>query len=184
MVSLEEVWKDISNYEGFYQVSNLGRIKSLDRWVEQRNGSFRHFDGRVLKPRLSNGYLYVSLSISENVRTVRIHSVVAQMFIKSRPEGMVVNHKDEVKTNNCIDNLEYLTVKENTNYGTGIARMRLKKINGKKSKPIIGINIKTQKLIEFPSMREAQRNGFDERNISKCCNGKANSHKGYRWEFA
>jgi len=115
-----EVWADIKNYEGCYQVSNLGRVRSLDRYgVNNWGNAPRLFKGRVLKPGISgSGYQFVNLQkdgVSENAR---VHRLVAETFIPN-PLGLEeVNHKDENKTNNRVDNLEWCDRVYNANYGT------------------------------------------------------------------
>lgn len=172
---MKEVWRDIPNYEDMYQVSNLGDIRSLDRWVGNR-----FFKGRVLVGRVAkNGYKYVGLNKDRKAKTVKNHVMTARMFIGERPKGLVINHKDENKLNNSVENLEYITVLENNMYGTHMSR-----IAEKNSKAIIGTHIKTGKKIYFKSLTDAGKIGFNVPTISMCCNHIRNAHKGYQWEFA
>ena len=86
----------------------------------------------------------------------------------------IVNHKDENVSNNNSNNLEWCDIKYNCNYGTRNQRI---------SECVVGINIKTNEIIKFYGMREAEINGFNHGNISECCNGKRKSHKGYKWYY-
>lgn len=106
---MEEQWKDIAGYEGLYQVSNLGRVRSLDR--EDSGGRKRK--GRVLRAGNVCGYPFVNLSKNGQQHVVRVHRLVAEAFLGPCPEGLSVNHKDCDKANNRADNLEYITHSEN-----------------------------------------------------------------------
>ncbi len=124
-----EIWKDILGYEGLYQVSNYGNVRSVDRYVEanSRWGVLRKmlFKGKEIKQFLGNsGYLKASLSKNGKVSSKDTHRMVYEAFNGIIPENMQVNHKDENKKNNNISNLEILTPKENTNYGTHNERMK------------------------------------------------------------
>lgn len=116
---LNEIWKDIKGYEGLYQVSNFGRVRCLERLTKNKWGNY-YRKSIILKPLvLSKGYLGVRLYDSnKNVRTLRIHRLVAEAFISNPYNYPQVNHKDEDKTNNCVVNLEWCTCEYNNNYGT------------------------------------------------------------------
>lgn len=104
-----EIWKDVIGYEGYYQVSNLGNIKSL--------GNNKTRKEKILNPRICNaGYFYVNLSLNGKAASKKIHQLVATAFLNHVPCGhkLVVNHKDFNKLNNIIDNLEIVTSRENT----------------------------------------------------------------------
>ena len=109
-----EVWKDIPEYEGFYQVSNLGNVRSLDR-IDERG---RKLKGKIIKTRLfSTGYFYVNLCKNGKVKTKGIHTLVAYAFLNHKPCGMklVVNHIDINPENNNLYNLEVVSQRENSN---------------------------------------------------------------------
>ena len=176
-----EIWKDIAGYEGLYQVSNLGRVKSLSR----RDRLNRVIQEKILKPRSNkDGYLIVDLYKEGKRKTYKVHRLVAQAFIPNPDNKSQVNHRDEDKTNNKVENLEWMTCKENINYGTHNERMAKSQTNDKKrSKPIYGINVKTNEKIEFPSTAEAGRSGFYQSGIVYCLKGKRKTHKGYKWYY-
>jgi hypothetical protein len=110
-----EIWKDVLGYEGLYQVSNLGQVKSLNY---NRTGI-----ERILKARLSkDGYYEVMLCKNGKGKSFRVHRLVVMSFIGEIPKGSVVNHLNEIRTDNRLENLEICTNKENINYGTSIAR--------------------------------------------------------------
>jgi hypothetical protein len=110
---MEEIWKEIKGYEGLYQVSNLGRVKSLSKVKELYNGGLYNTKDKILTPRISNGYISVSLHKHNKGITKLIHRLVAEAFIPN-PEGKPqVNHIDGNKTNNILSNLEWNTRSEN-----------------------------------------------------------------------
>ena len=113
-----EEWRDIEGYEGLYQVSNYGRVKSLERNVTTGFGD-RHIKEKIIiLNQLPNGYLYYCLSKNNKKKGFYIHRLVAETFIPNPNNLPEVNHKDEDKTNNCIENLEWCDRSYNINYGT------------------------------------------------------------------
>lgn len=123
----EEIWKDIKNYEGYYQVSNLGRIRSIDRYIKQYNGynySTRIYKGKILKKEIgTRGYYKVVLQKRRKAKTYNVHRLVAETFIPNPKNLPQVNHKDENKLNNIVDNLEWCTSKYNINFGERNAKV-------------------------------------------------------------
>ena len=182
---MKEEWRDIKGYEGKYQISNLGNVKSLERRVNTWC-SYKTLYEMILKKSVSNnGYLYVRLQS----KTKLIHRLVAEAFIPNPENKPQVNHKNEVKQDNRVENLEWVTAKENINYGTNIKRRadtqrRLgNQINNKSTSKKV-ICIEKQKI--FESINDAVRKGFgkDCSAITKCCKGKLNNHNGYHWRYA
>lgn len=110
-----EIWKDIQGYEGLYQVSTLGRVRSLDRLIKSRYGNFRKITGKIIKPnKIWSGYLRISLW-KQQVEYKSLHRLVAETFIPNPQNLPCVNHKDEVKSNNSVSNLEWCTWRYNAN---------------------------------------------------------------------
>lgn len=180
-----ENWKDvlIEGFEGIYQVSDTGKIKSLKRTVPHSFSGTMTIPERILKPNtVAFGYQQVTLNNLGKRKSAYVHVLVAAAFIGKKESGYEVNHIDEDKTNNKLSNLEYLTSKENNNYGNRIRLVREKNTNGKLSKPIIGTNIQTGEKIEFPSIIEAKRQGFGS-HISDVISKKRNQSFGHTWEF-
>src|SRR5699024_1219013 len=181
-----EIWKDIPDYEEYYQVSNMGRVRSKDRYIYlKQNGDNILKKGRILKTnKVSFDYLQVSLYKDKKRRSFYVSNLVMLAFVGEKPKGYEVNHINENKDDNRLDNLEYLTSKENNNYGTRIKRSKSKMINGKKSKPVKATHLETKEEFLFPSQAEAERQGFGkQRHISSVCLGKRNQFNGYKWEF-
>ena len=122
---MNEEWRDIKGFEGRYQVSNMGRVRGLDRWSLDERPHF--IKGRVLNPSLNNvkGYLRVSLSDgNRNYTHYEVHRLVALHFVPGYKEGLVVNHINEIKTDNRAVNLEWCTYQYNLNYSDVIAWKR------------------------------------------------------------
>ena len=120
---MKEIWNDIEGLEGVYQVSNLGRVKSLDRYVNGRiNGRKSYIKGCFLTPLCGCGrrkkYLHVNLCVNGKCKKYSIHQLVAKAFIPNPNNLPLVNHKDENPSNNFVDNLEWCDAKYNINYGT------------------------------------------------------------------
>lgn len=114
MKNEQEIWKDVKNFEGFYQVSNLGRVKSLERLVRHKPGQHRLVKERILSPCQDNcGYLHVRLANDGVYKLFKVHRLVAMHFLESYSEDLTVNHINHDRTDNRAENLEMLTLKEN-----------------------------------------------------------------------
>lgn len=114
---MEEVWVPIKGYEGIYEVSSRGNVKSLEKLVLVRNGFYRNAPEKILRPGLSkNGYLTCSLNKLDGGKTFYIHTLVSVAFLRHKPDGfkLVVNHINGVKTDNRLENLEIVTNRQNT----------------------------------------------------------------------
>ena len=175
-----ECWAWIPGFEGLYQVSTRGRVRSVDRWVTDKKGRKRFIKGRILKPmRDKFGYLQVVLSRDNKPRHFKVHRLVAETFIPN-PEGKPqVSHLDDDRTNNVVENLSWASAKENNNWGS-----RNKRIAATKSMPVQAIDPKTGVVVlEFSSTCEAGRKGFCQSTVSACCLGKRRTHKGYMWRY-
>lgn len=110
----EEIWRDVPGYEGYYQVSNHGRVRGLDRFIKSKNGSRQKINGKVIKPRVSeSGYISVQLRKNGKVLHTNLSRVVAQVFIPNPENKPEVDHIDTDKTNNHVSNLRWVTRYEN-----------------------------------------------------------------------
>lgn len=121
---MEEIWKPIKGFEGHYEVSNYGRIRSLDYYSVMRDGRRKTVKGRIMS-QIPDRYGYPCVNLydeNHKMKHLTVHRLVAIAFIPNPNNLPVINHKDEDKTNNCVENLEWCTVKYNVNYGTGLKR--------------------------------------------------------------
>lgn len=172
---MEEIWKDITGYEGLYQVSSSGRIKSLNYGKE-----------RILKPYDLKGYKRIGLFRNGKRKHILIHRLVAGTFIPNPDNLPQINHKDENTSNNRVENLEWCDAKYNNNYGTHCSKLS-NIMSGREptwlTKTVLqytkdGIFVK-----EYKSTRECGRNGFDQSAVSACCLGKIQKYKNFIWKF-
>lgn len=182
---MSEKWKEIDGYEGLYDVSDCGQIRS---WRKSGRYGGRLGIPKILKPgKDKDGYLHVVLyDHNKKMKSFQVARLVSKMFIPNQDNKPQVNHIDEDKSNNYISNLNWMTNKENINHGTGITRKTGKLTNGKLSKPVLQLNTQGQIIRLWVSAKEASRNGFNQRNISSVCRhvyGR-NTHYGFKWEFA
>lgn len=168
---MAETWKDVAGYEGLYQVSDQGNVRS-----KRRRGS----SGGIMKPKLKNdGYLQVALYRERKQQGLLVHRLVAEAFISNPLNLLQVNHKDEDKTNNAANNLEWCTAKYNSNYGTCQARKA-----AKCSKAVLQYDKEGNFVREWPSTHEVERQtGFAQSHISKCCRGELKSVYGFIWKY-
>ncbi len=163
-----EKWKEIKGYEGMYEVSNLGRTRSLDR-IDTNNHKLK---GALLKPRVNRGgYKQVALCKQGKLKTKLIHRLVAQAFIGNSKELPQVGHMNDIKTDNSLNNLYWTNSKEN-NVHNGRHLKCCKKIKG----------ISNDSEIVFNSIVEAKANGFSKAGIGYCLAGIRKTHKGYKWQ--
>lgn len=179
-----EVWKDIKGYEGLYQVSNFGRVKSLRRSAVLGK-NIRQVKEKVIKPFITNkGYYQIFLSKNGKTSHKCVHRLVAMAFIPNPNEYLIINHKDENPLNNCVDNLEWCDYSYNNNYGNRNKIVSDKMTNGKLSKKVLQLTLNGDFVKEYPSTKQVERElGFYHSHISKCCLGTRDSAYGYKWKF-
>ena len=182
-----ENWKDIKGYEGFYQVSNLGRVRSLERDVYFPNGTIHRIKEKILVPVLDNkGYQFVGLHKNGKRKDMKVHRLVAMAFIPNPENKPMVNHKDENPLNNCVDNLEWCTAQYNANYGTRNERMiqnrRSYKLgNHPKAKAVFCVEL--NKTFDCAKRAEEEL-GICVSSIRSACRGKRKTAGGFHWKYA
>ena len=187
-----EIWKDIVGYEGVYRVSNMGRVESLERIIHRTDKRGYEYTykrkGRILKNVLrSNGYYNVSLlNNSGKAKQIAVHRLVGLTFLENTLNKPQLNHIDGVKTNNSLDNLEWVDARENSIHAFKLGLTKRVQRYGKdnhRSKAVKRIS-KDGEIKIYESTNQAHReDGFDAGGISRCCNGQWKSHKGFKWEY-
>lgn len=158
---MSEIWADIKDYEGLYQVSNQGRVKSLSNGKNRKE--------KILKPH-DNGTKHLSVALSKNNKKTifKVHRLVATAFIPNPNNFPVINHKDNNPFNNCDENLEWCTQKYNIRFS------KSKKVGQFKNDQLIRI---------FFAIRDVENYGFHRSAVSACCKGKKNHHHGFQWKY-
>ena len=187
---MEEIWKDIYyynelkkewvDYRGLYQVSNFGRVKSLDRIVNHNNSKYLTLKGKCLKTfKDGKGYLQVQLSKDGNYKSHQISRLVYFTFNPDADTKLQVNHIDEDKSNNRLDNLNLMTAKENCNWGTRTIRLALAQ-----SKTVLQFDKNGNFIKEWISTQEIGRIlKLHQSNIWKCCHGERKTCGGFSWKY-
>ena len=190
-----EIWRtaivDGEPYEN-YQVSNLGNILSLNYRNTGRAELMTPGDDE-------HGYLQVQLFKNKEPKTCFVHRLVAEVFLPNPENKPFINHKiegDEGKKINMVffnedgsinkekTTIEWVTPKENNDYGTRNERIAKTMTNGKTSKKVLQFTLNGELIREWPSTMECGRNGFNQGNVAACCRGERKSHKGFKWEYA
>lgn len=162
---MEEIWRPVEGYEGYYEVSNLGRVRGVDRVILDSGGRHQFKKGSELKLRKDRqGYVIVSLSMNRHYITKCVHRLVSEAFIPNPNNLPQVNHKDEDKSNNVVTNLEWCTSKYNANYGG-------------RNRKFIETNIKS-------GYWNPEHIGLERRELRRICQKEwRNAHPGYWKRF-
>ena len=184
---MEEIWKPVVGYEGFYEVSNLGRVRSLDRVTMKphpRNGVMTRYikPGRIMKPASHpNGYLTICLKVNGSKENCLVHRLVGKAFVPGFFEGADINHKNEMRTDNSAENLEWCTRSYNLKYNE-----RAKHVGIIQGKPVEQLSLDGELIATYYTIRQAESaTGVNHNNISKCCRHLYGykTAGGYRWKY-
>lgn len=180
-----EYWRPVVGYEGLYEVSNKGRVRSLDRYIKDRNGNYTHFlKGRILsQATIRKGYKQVQLSKDGTQTPKRVHRLVAEAFIPNPLNLPQINHKDCNPSNNSVENLEWCDAKYNSNYGDRTEKVKIGNINNpSKSKRVNQFDLDGVLLKTWPSLSEAAR--IYSRTIGDAVRGRQRTSNGFVWRYA
>ena len=184
---MEEIWKDIEGYEGIYQVSNLGNVRSLN----YKNTG----ETRILKTRI-NRCGYICVCLGRKRKDFKVHRLVAIAFIPNPENKPCVDHINAIRTDNRVENLRWVTHEENMNKPLSREHMS-EAFKGEKhpmygrrgkdnpcSKKIVQLDLQGDLIKIWDSMHEARREGhFNVAHISSCCKGNRKTHKGFKWKY-
>ena len=179
---MKEEWKAIKGYEGIYEVSSKGRVRSLDRYTEGRRGLLRGHIVIAIKQK-KTGYMRICLSKDKIKKYYSVHRLVAEAFIPNPNNYPCVNHLNEIRSCNYTNNLQWCTHKQNIHYGNcrkHISEALLKR----DSRPIMQIDMNNNLVCIFRNAREAINKGFSRSNLYKCLKGRTYTYLGYKWEYA
>lgn len=173
----KEIWKDIEGYEGLYQVSNLGRIKSLGM-------RSNHKKEMIMKQQIVRGYKKVTLTKESKPKIYSVHRIVAYEFIENIDDKIEVNHIDGNKLNNCVYNLEWVTPSENIRHAFKLGLKNQKKgKDNDRSIQVLQYDKDNNFICEYGSIREAEREtNICHKDISLCVRGRQKSAGGYIWK--
>ena len=196
---MKEEWRDIPQYEGLYQVSNQGQIRSIDRIVRRNGETTKNLGGFILLPLYQkSGYMFVFLSKNGKAKRMAIHRAVALAFIPNTENKPEVNHINEDKTDNRVENLEWATIKENRNYGTRIARgIANRNQTGEKngmfgkrgslnpnSKKVLQYDLSGQFIREYDSVKMAAEMTHSNASlIARVANGYLKQTNSFIWRY-
>lgn len=178
---MEEIWREIPGFEGYYQASSFGRVKSVDRTIIDSRGVSYLKKGKVLKQGLrKDGYYQVVLSKDSITKSYSVHRLVYSAFFGEIPFDKEINHIDEDTTNNKLENLNLLSHKSNLNWGSAKERL-----SENKKKPVKQFSVNGELIKSFQSTVSASsETGISQGNISSCCLGKLKTAGGFIWKYA
>lgn len=176
-----EIWKDVPSYEGLYQVSNYGRVKSLSR------KAYNHFTKERIMTQVTTkkGYKQVRLHNGKKSQGFRVHRLVANTFISNSDNKPQVNHIDGNKQNNCVDNLEWVTPKQNMRHAVDNGLLR--DVSGNHNpncKTINQYDLNGNFIKQWKSMYEIHKElGINRHSIRNCCTGVLKTSHNYIWRY-
>lgn len=183
-----EIWKDIKGYEGFYQVSNLGRVKTFERKpkINSIGRMNKLYPQKILKQIFGNGYTCVKLCKNNCVKVKSVHRLVAETFILPINNKTFVNHKNGVRHQNNVDNLEWVTHRENIQHAYNV--LGVKSPIGKDrywaGKEIYQYSKNGDLISKWVNSEEIKRKtGMCNSGIRQCCNKKLITSQGFVWSY-
>lgn len=177
---MKEEWRAVPGYEGLYEVSNMGRVRSLDRWVKGYKGTPYFKQGRLLSIHLDHkGYYYVGLVRNAKSVQMKVHRLVAMAFIPNPDNLPMVNHRNECKTNNNVDNLEWCTAMYNSHWGTARERCAWNRI------AVEQYDLDGNYIASYRSITDAAKAVGTVKQAIWCClfDKRSKTAKGYKWKL-
>ena len=166
-----EEWRDVEGYEGLYQVSNEGRVRSLDRTIIKKNGVSLTVKGKIIKPRpIKNGYFRIVLCKDGVYTDKLVHVLVGKMFIPNPNNYDVVHHINYDKTDNNVENLKWMSYQQH--------------IEEHKAKKVCQYTLEGKLVKTWDSTKDTIENSFCPSGVAACCRGEINTYKGFIWRYA
>lgn len=181
-----EQWKDIEGYEGMYQVSNTGKVKSLKRVTKFKGKDYTRTEQEKLLTLAKHhkGYFKAQLRKNDKLKAFFIHRLVAQAFIPNPESKATVNHKDGDKSNNTVENLEWMSNQENMAHAYATGLRNNDAIHLKQLKPVAQYSKSGELITTYGSVKEAvEKTGLRQGGISSCCRGNYKHSGGYVWKY-
>ena len=185
---MEEIWKDIKGFEGLYQVSNTGKVFSMCRFIIDKNDNEKQIDHKMLSQYTNkNGYKIVKLYKNCKGKSFKVHRLVLESFIENKLNKPCINHMDGNKLNNQLDNLDWVTHKENTQHAFKSGLQKSSSIgkfgkDNRLSKAVVQIQTESIGRVFWSRLEAERKTGISSRKIALCCNGKRRTAGGYKWK--
>lgn len=188
MNAYQETWKDIADFNGIYQVSSFGRVRAIERIAEYKRwggGKSKIIKGKIFQPTLNRlGYLVVNPTLNGRNKSKTVHSLVASAFLEKPSYKVEVNHKNGIKSDNRVENLEWVTHQENILHSYAV--LKRKKYLGKEhwnSKAVYQYSLSGQFIAKYNCVNDVERNGFNRISVLNAANKKQKKANGFIWSY-
>lgn len=184
-----EAWKPITGYEGLYEVSSYGRVRSLDQLMLKSNGVIQKHTGRILSAFMTKGYKSVTLrnaKAESRKKNYLVSRLVGIAFVDGYEDGLLINHINGYKLDNHYTNLEWVTHKENTAHAIQMGLFKFDALHAhseSQSKSVVQLTYQLEMVKVYPSVSSTKIDGFHPSIVSKVCRKKNVTHAGYKWMF-
>lgn len=177
-----EIWKDVVGYEGYYMISNIGRVKTVSRLKRAKGNGVSPVKEYIRPPRVDKyGYPVITLCVDSKPKKFTIHRLVSIAFIPNPDNKPQVNHIDANKFNNSVDNLEWVTALENHQHAQKMGLFN--DLYNRKSKNVLQMDLNNNIISVWRSASECGRHGFNREIVRDCCLCRRKTHKGFKWKY-
>lgn len=184
MKFIGEIWKPVKGYENIYEVSSMGRVKSCERIIVRSNGRKINFPEKIMKPTINHkGYEVIDLRKNGKRECGFVHRLVGKAFIKNPSGKKQINHKNGIKTDNNVENLEWVTNKENMIHAYKNGLINNNKANKNRSRKIDQLTLENEFIKSYNSIEDAIK-ATNINNISAVCRGHRNKAGGFKWRYS